>query len=279
MPPGTLYLVATPIGNLEDITLRALRVLKEADLIACEDTRHTGRLLAHYSIEKALVSYHEHNEASRAAELIERLRSGTTIAMVSDAGMPLVSDPGYRLVRAAVDAGIPVQPIPGPAALIAAVAASGLPTDSFRFGGFLPAKAGQRARVLEAAADESATLIFYEAPHRLLDTLADIDRLLGPRPVVVARELTKLHEEFLRGTAGSIRDILASRESVKGEITLLIGKAQPETADESSLEEAAAKHMARGASRMDAIKAVARERGLPKREVYRRLQESGPGGE
>src|SRR5256714_2522607 len=176
---GTLYLVASPIGNLEDITFRAVRILKECDLIACEDTRHTAKLLHHYGIGKPLISYHDHNEMGRAAELIAKLREGLTVALVSDAGTPLVADPGYRLVTAAVAAGISVQPIPGPSALVTALAASGLPTDEFRFGGFLPAKAGQRASVLETLKNERSTAIFYEAPHRILQTLGDVDRILG----------------------------------------------------------------------------------------------------
>jgi 16S rRNA (cytidine1402-2'-O)-methyltransferase len=271
--PGILYLVASPIGNLEDITFRAVRVLKECDLIACEDTRHTRKLLNHYGIEKRLVSYHDHNEASRCGELIARLREGLNVALISDAGMPLVADPGYRLVRAAIAEGISVQPIPGPSALVTALAASGLPTDSFRFGGFLPAKSGQRASVLEALKNESATLIFFEAPHRILETLADVDRILGPRLVVVARELTKAHEEFLRGTAGQILEILQARDAVKGEITLLIGKAaRNETPVEgSSINEAVAACESEGLARMDAIKAVARRFGLSKREVYQQV--------
>jgi 16S rRNA (cytidine1402-2'-O)-methyltransferase len=269
--PGILYLVASPIGNLEDITFRAVRVLKECDLIACEDTRHTLKLLNHYGIGKPLISYHDHNEATRTAELIAKLQAGSNVALISDAGMPLVADPGYRLVTAAVAAGISVQPIPGPSALITALAASGLPTDAFRFAGFLPPKSGQRASVLEAHKNEQATLIFYEAPHRILESLADIDRILGSRPVVIARELTKTHEEFLRGTAQQILDILSARDAVKGEITLLIGKAaKNEAAHEEQLpiEEAVAACMREGLTRMDAVKAVAKRRGLSKREVY-----------
>ena len=191
--PGILYLVASPIGNLEDITFRAVRILKECDLIACEDTRHTLKLLNHYGIEKPLISYHEHNEAERSGELIVRLRDGSSVALISDAGMPLVADPGYRLVTAAVAEGVSVQPIPGPSALVTALAASGLPTDSFRFGGFLPPKSGQRSSVLEALKSDPATLIFYEAPHRILATLVDVDRIMGARLVVIARELTKTH--------------------------------------------------------------------------------------
>ena len=272
--PGILYLVASPIGNLEDITFRAVRVLKECDLIACEDTRHTLKLLNHYGIEKPLISYHDHNEAARSAELIGRLREGSSVALISDAGMPLVADPGYRLVTAAVAAGVPVQPIPGPSALVTALAASGLPTDAFRFGGFLPAKSGQRSSVLEALKNEQATIIFYEAPHRILQTLADVDRILGARPVVVARELTKTHEEFLRGSARQILDVLQARDAVKGEITLLIGKAarhEAPAADETSIAEAVSACESEGLSRMDAIKAVARSRGMSKREVYQQV--------
>src|SRR3979409_674936 len=182
--PGILYLVASPIGNLEDITFRAVRILKECDLIACEDTRHTLKLLNHYGIAKPLISYHDHNEATRSAELIARLQAGSNVALISDAGMPLVADRGYRLVPAAVAARISVQPIPGPSALLTALAASGLPTDAFRFAGFLPAKSGQRSSVLEAFSNDAATLVFYEAPHRILDGLADGDRIMGARPVL-----------------------------------------------------------------------------------------------
>lgn len=268
--PAALYLVATPIGNLEDITLRALRVLREADLIACEDTRQTGKLLRHFGIDKPMVSYHEHNEAPRTAELIAKLESDLTIALVSDAGTPLVSDPGYRLVIAAIGAGIPVVPVPGASALLGALAAAGLPTDAFRFCGFLPPKSGQRRKVLEESRAEDCTMIFYEAPHRILDTLSDISAVLGDRPVAVARELTKLHEEFLRGTAEEVRAQLAARASVKGEITLLIGKGSP-VAAVTPVEEAVRELEQKGVPRMDAIKQVARERGLSKREVYKAI--------
>ena len=266
--PGRLYLVATPIGNLEDITYRAVRVLGEVEVIACEDTRQTRKLLDHYGIAKPTISYHEHNEAGRAAELVERLVAGTSVALVSDAGMPLVSDPGYRLVRAAIEAGVPVEPVPGPSAALAALAASGLPTDAFHFAGFLPAKAGQRARALEALQDESATLIFYEAPHRVLEALDAIAEVLGPRPVVAARELTKVHEEYLRGTAAEVRDQLAARGSIKGEFTLLVGKAAAPAPDDRPIGEAVEELVRAGMARMDAIKQVARRRGLSKREVY-----------
>ena len=198
---GTLYIVATPIGNLEDITLRALRVLREVDWIACEDTRQTRKLLEHFGIAKPMVSYHEHNESGRAAELVERLTRGGSGALVSDAGTPLISDPGYRLVQAAIAAAIPVVPIPGASAAVSALSAAGLPTDAFRFCGFLPPKSSQRRKTLEQLKPETGTLIFYETPHRILEALEDVAAVMGSRPVVVARELTKLHEEFLRGTA------------------------------------------------------------------------------
>jgi len=272
--PGMLYVVATPIGNLEDITYRAVRVLKEAGLIACEDTRHTAHLLEHYGIETPTISYHEFNEAERSAELASRMLAGLVVALVSDAGMPLVSDPGYRLVRAAIENGIPVYAVPGPSASLAALAASGLPTDAFHFGGFLPHTPGRRLKALEALAEEQATLIFYEAPHRILDALDAVEQALGPRPVVVARELTKIHEECLRGTAAEIRAQLAGRESVKGEITLLVGKATEPRPDDTPVEEAVAALERGGAPRMDAIKQVARRRGLSKREVYDLLLEA-----
>ncbi|HLH40704.1 MAG TPA: 16S rRNA (cytidine(1402)-2'-O)-methyltransferase [Bryobacteraceae bacterium] len=268
--PGVLYIVATPIGSLEDITLRALRVLREAGAIACEDTRQTRKLLNHYKISKHLLSYHQYNEAARAAELIERLSRGETIALVSDAGTPLVSDPGYRLVRAAIDAGIPVVPIPGPSALLAALAASGLGADAFRFGGFLPAKKTARRKMLQDLADQDCTLIFYEAPHRILEALEDIDELLGARPVVIGRELTKVHEEFLRGTAAEIRAALAARPAIKGEITLLIAKGEA-AVDPASPGDAVAQLEQQGVSRMEAIKQVAKRRGISKRDLYRQL--------
>jgi len=268
--PASLYLVATPIGNLEDITLRALRVLREADVIACEDTRQTGKLLAHFGIDKPTVSYHEHNEAARTQELLARLEAGAQVALVSDAGTPLISDPGYRLVTAAIAAGIPVVPVPGASAVLGALAAAGLPTDAFRFCGFLPAKSGQRRKALEELRKEDCTIIFYEAPHRIVDTLSDVSAVYGDRPVVVARELTKFYEEFLRGTADQIGEQLAARPSVKGEITLLIGKGAPAVAI-TSVEEAVRELEKTGLARMDAIKQVARERGLSKRDVYKQV--------
>src|ERR1017187_4537159 len=223
----SLYLVATPIGNLEDITLRALRVLKEVDLIACEDTRQTLKLLSHYGIKTRTVSYHEHNEMTKAAELVVDLEGGAKIALVTDAGMPGISDPGFRLIALAIRHHVPVVPIPGASAFLAALVASGLPTDSFRFGGCLPAKSGQRRKLLESVKDSPRTQVFYEAPHRLLETLSDVAEILGAeRHVVVAREVTKLHEEFLRGRVSAILEQLKSRGDVKGEITLLIAKAE-----------------------------------------------------
>jgi 16S rRNA (cytidine1402-2'-O)-methyltransferase len=265
----TLYIVATPIGNLEDITLRALRILREADLIACEDTRQTRKLLDHYGIAKPVTSYHDHNEAARTTELIERLERGENIALVSDAGTPLISDPGYRLVAAAIAAGVIVVPIPGPSAVMGALAAAGLGTDSFRFCGFLPPKTSQRQKVFEELKSEDCTLVFYEAPHRILETLEDIAAVMRARPVVIARELTKLHEEFLRGTALELHATLSARGSVKGEITLLIGKAEGVEEDDTPIEEAIRALETSGVSRMNAIKQVAKARGLSKREVYK----------
>jgi 16S rRNA (cytidine1402-2'-O)-methyltransferase len=264
-----LYVVATPIGNLEDITYRAVRVLKEVDWIACEDTRTTRRLLDHYGIRTRSISYHDFNEAERTEELLTRLQQGEKGALVSDAGTPLVSDPGYRLVHAAIEAGVTVEALPGASALLTALAISGLPTDQFHFGGFLPAKQGQRVRVLESLRDEPATLIFYETPHRILEALEDIAAVDGERRVVVARELTKMYEEVLRGTATEIRATLAARDSVRGEFVVLIGKATEAAEDDTPIEEAIALLVRAGVSRMDAMKTVARQRGLSKREVYK----------
>jgi len=270
---GTLYIIATPIGNLEDITTRAVRILGEADLIACEDTRQTRKLLDRYSIAKPMVSYHEYNENTRSVDLLRDLEAGKNIALVSDAGTPLIADPGYRLVEQARDRGIPVIPIPGPSALLAALSASGLPTDSFSFHGFLPPKKGQRRKLLQELRPSQSTLVFFEAPHRILDALQDIGDLLGSRPVVLARELTKIHEEFLRGTAGELRAVLEKRTSVKGEITLMVGKGETAEVDDTPLAEAVEKLVQSGTSRMDALKTVARQRGLSKREVYKQLNE------
>jgi 16S rRNA (cytidine1402-2'-O)-methyltransferase len=279
--PGTLYLVGTPIGNLEDITLRALRTLKEVDLIACEDTRQTAKLLNHYAIEKPTTSYHEHNELTRAAELIVHLEKGDNIAMVSDAGMPGVSDPGYRLVALAIRHHIRVVPIPGASAFLSALVASGLPTDSFRFGGFLPAKAGARRTALESIRDSPRTQIFYEAPHRLVEALRDVVEVLGPeRHVVVAREVTKLHEEFLRGLAEDVAARLAARDEVRGEITLLIGKAEGGVPLHLSNRTIAqrVRDLVRDEKLEEktALKQAAKEFGLSKSEAYRELQRTNP---
>jgi 16S rRNA (cytidine1402-2'-O)-methyltransferase len=279
-----LYLVATPIGNLEDITLRALRVLRTADRIACEDTRQTQKLLNHFEIKTPTVSLHQHNERDRAIELIEALKTGQRIAVVSDAGMPGISDPGVWLTQAAIAAGIPVFPIPGANAALSALVASGLSTAEFQFLGFLPEKAGARRTQLETLAsapnsDDAAprTLIFYEAPHRILETLADLESVWGPQlRVVVARELTKLHEEFLRGTVSDVKTELASRDRVRGEITLLVEAAVLADAESSRPQSLLAQlqqlEATEGLSEKDALKRLARELGQGKSDLYRELQ-------
>ncbi len=275
--PGTLYIVATPIGNLEDMTFRAVRVLKEAAVIACEDTRHTRKLTEHFSIATPLVSYHEHNERDRTAELLTRLEAGETVALVSDAGTPLISDPGVRLVEQAAARGIAIVPVPGASALLAALSAAGLATDAFRFIGFPSAKASERRRQIEEWKLSRDTTILYEAPHRILATLEEMSEVLGPeRRVVLARELTKLHEEFLRGTVAEVRETLSRRPAVKGEITLLVAPApeEPPPSGPQDLPAEVAALVAAGVPRMDAIKQVAHRHGLGKRDVYR-LIESG----
>src|SRR5215831_2853332 len=273
--PGTLYVVATPIGNLEDITYRAVRVLKEADLIACEDTRHTAKLLAHYGIDKPTVSYHEHNEAARAEELVAKLEQGLKIAQVSDAGMPGISDPGYRVIKLAIERGIQVVPVPGTSATIAALAASGLPTDSFQFLGFLPARSGERRTMLESLREAQQTTVVYEAPHRITEAMKDIVELLGAaRPVVLARELTKVHEEFIRGSAAEILQRVQKRE-LKGEMTLLIGKNEPAAvhAARKDIASRVGEIMREGSvDENTALKVVAKELGVSKSEAYRELQ-------
>jgi 16S rRNA (cytidine1402-2'-O)-methyltransferase len=271
---GCLYLVATPIGNLEDITLRAVRVLKEADLIACEDTRQTQKLLQHYGIHKKMVSYHEHNELTRAPELVIQLEQGAEVALVSDAGMPVVSDPGYRLVAQCLRHHIPVIPIPGPSAFVAALAASGLPTEEFLFVGFLPSRAGARRKKLEALKAEPRVVVLYEAPHRLAETLSDAAEILGSRPAVVAREVTKIHEEFLRGSLAELRDA-ARKRTPRGEITLVIGPAtdagEPAPSTVSLRQRVEQLEAEAGMDRKAALKQAARERGLGKREAYKQL--------
>jgi len=255
-------------------------VLKEVDLIACEDTRQTLKLLSHYGIQTRLVSYHEHNEMTKAAELVVDLEGGAKIALVTDAGMPGISDPGFRLIALAIRHHVPVVPIPGASAFLAALVASGLPTDSFRFSGFLPSKSGQRRKLLESVKDSPRTQVFYEAPHRLLDTLADVSEILGEnRLVVVAREVTKLHEEFLRGRASDISKTLQARGDVKGEITLLIAKAEegsaPAAAEIVSVAQRVREIMTdEKADEKAALKKVAKERGIGKSEAYREWQQS-----
>ena len=273
---GCLYLVGTPIGNLEDITLRALRILKEVDEIACEDTRHTQKLLAHYEIRKPLVSYHEHNEFTRAPELVLSLEQGAKIALVSDAGMPLVSDPGHRLVALCLRHHIPVVPVPGPSAVLASLAASGLPCEEFVFVGFLPARSGERRSALERLRIEDRTMVLYEAPHRIAECLTDAHDILGNRDACIAREVTKLHEEFRRGKLPELLSSLESRPA-KGEITLLIA---PE--DRTSVEDQASPtqpladrveeliHQAK-LDRKEALKLAAKERGLSRREAYDKM--------
>jgi 16S rRNA (cytidine1402-2'-O)-methyltransferase len=288
LAPG-LYLVGTPIGNLEDITIRALRVLKEADVIACEDTRHTQKLLNHYGIATRTTSYHEHNEMTRAPELAVELEQGARIALVSDAGMPGISDPGFRLISLAIRHHVPVVPVPGASAFLAALIASGLATDSFRFSGFLPAKRGRRRQLLESIQASPRTQVFYEAPHRVKEAVEDIVEVLGAeRRVVLAREVTKIHEEFLRGTSVEVLGELKSRGAIKGEITLLLAEA-----DEGAAREETGHSLRTGAptrptirQRMTeimaeqpldektALKQVAKERGISKSEAYRELQRS-----
>ncbi len=279
-----LYLVATPIGNLGDITLRALDVLRRVDRIACEDTRQTQKLLNHFEITTPTVSCHQHNEHQRAAELIESLKAGGRIAVVSDAGMPGISDPGSQLVAAAIAAGVAVVPIPGANAALSALVASGLPTEEFHFIGFLPEKAGARRTRLEALAAEvqrnqaTRTLVFYEAPHRILETLTDLESVFGLAVrVVVARELTKLHEEFLRGTAAEVHRDLASRDRVRGEIVLLIEAKPQAQAEAGSAPVRIADRVAQiqaefGIDEKEALKRIARELGQSKSDVYRELQ-------
>ena len=283
-----LYLVATPIGNLEDITLRALRILREADIIACEDTRHTGRLLVHYGINgKKLVSYHEHNERQRARELIEHLEDGKSVAIVTDAGSPGIADPAFRIVTAAVEKGIAIVPIPGAAALVAALTSSGAPTDTFYFGGFLPARSqGRRARLLSVK-NIPSTLLFYETPHRIKEALRDIHEVLGDRKIVIARELTKLHEEFLRGRVQDLEKIVSS-STPRGEMTLVIegaGKDNLEEVQTGSIAEQVERLIeSKSLTRNDALKIAARSRGISRKEAYELLlaekrTEENEGGE
>ena len=270
--PGTLYLVATPIGNLADITHRALQVLSGVDLIACEDTRHTHKLLNHYGINTKTISYHEHNEQQRATELIDRLKQGTNVAVVSDAGTPSISDPGFRLVRAAIENEIVVVPVPGPSALISALIAAGLPTDEFFFAGFLPSRTNARRTRLSELQSIPGTLIFYEAPHRLAATLKDAYEILGEREAVVARELTKLHEEIRRGLLSKLATDYEEKTDIRGEIVVLIDRNVLDLPKQSESIAALVDQFQRdGMDHRAALKKAAREFGLSRAEAYRKL--------
>lgn len=265
---GILYVVATPIGNLEDISLRALRILKEVDLIAAEDTRHTRNLLTHYDIHTALTSYHEHNEKTQAAKLVEKLRRGENIALVSDAGTPAISDPGYRLVVEALRSGVSIIPLPGPSAVATVLSASGLPTDRFVFEGFLPAKKQERETRLQSLRAESRTVVFYEAPHRLQESLVDMLHLLGDREIVVAREVSKIHEEYLRGTIGEVIAQLGERE-VKGEITVVVrGSSGESRVSEEELKAEIRRLVDDGVGAKQISELLGTRYRLAKREVY-----------
>ena len=266
---GVLYIVATPIGNLEDITLRALRILKEVHLIAAEDTRHTRTLLDRYGIGRPVTSYHEHNEKTKAHALVGRLKRGQSIALVSDAGTPLLSDPGYRLVREAIKAAIPVVPLPGPSAMTALLSVSGLATDRFVFEGFLPARRGERRERLSALREEKRTMVFYEAPHRLKESLGDLLEILGDREAVMGREITKIHEEFLRGRLSEMRTRVESEEP-RGEITLAVGGSEGEAAPAQELITAEIEQLRKKGLRVKEIAELLGEKfSRPKREIYR----------
>jgi 16S rRNA (cytidine1402-2'-O)-methyltransferase len=275
--PGTLYVVATPLGNLEDLTPRAVRTLGEAFLVACEDTRHTAALLRAHGISTPTTSYFEHNERWKGERILAALRHGHDVALVSDAGTPGISDPGYRLVRDARAEGLPVVPVPGPSAAIAALSVSGLPTDRFLFVGFLPPRAGARRRALEQLSAEPVTLVVYESPQRVVDTLLAMAEVLGDREAFLCREATKLHEEYVRGRLSALRALLEGRSSVKGEIVLVVAGATAAAveagADPVGLYRSLA---AEGRTRREAVKETARRLGLPAREVYRRVQDAEP---
>lgn len=271
--PGVLYLVATPIGNLADITHRALQILRDVELIACEDTRHTRKLLQHYGIDTKTVSYHEHNEQQRARELIELLKQGSDVAVVSDAGTPAISDPGFRLVRAAIENGITVVPAPGPSALLAALIVAGLPTDQFFFAGFLPARSNARRARFNELRSVPGTLIFYEGPHRLADSLKDAYEIFGEREAVVARELTKIHEEIRRGRLSELSEHY-SRAEPRGEIVVLIDRTvldEAPTETTASVDALVRQFEAEGLDHRAALKKAARELKLSRAEAYRRL--------
>lgn len=271
---GTLYLVATPIGNLADITHRALQILKDVDLIACEDTRHTHKLLQHYGITTKTVSYHEHNEQQRTPRLIDRLKQGSDIAVVSDAGTPSISDPGFRLVRAAIENDVPVVPVPGPSAVISALIAAGLPTDEFFFAGFLPSRSNARRTRLSELRAVPGTLIFYEAPHRLATTLKDAYEILGEREAAVARELTKLHEQIKRGRLSELAGYFEDSDKARGEIVVVIDRnviGDTTEKTESSIAALVDRFEQEGMDHRAALKKAARELGLSRAEAYRKL--------
>jgi 16S rRNA (cytidine1402-2'-O)-methyltransferase len=280
--PGTLFVVATPIGNLEDITLRALRVLREVAAVAAEDTRRTSRLLQHFGIQARTVSLHEHNERQRTAELVRELRDGQSVALVSDAGTPMLSDPGFALIRAAIAEGIRVEPVPGPSALTAALSAAGVPTDTFTFAGFSPARQGERQRWLNSLKSERRTVVFFEAPHRIRATLADALAILGDRWVVIAREVTKLHETFVRGW---VSEVVADQQLDRGELTVLLTSlTRPPVAEPTPppsafqiAEEVGRMTKDKSLSKRDAVQAVATRLGLPAQDVYRALKDADGG--
>ena len=275
---GILYVVATPLGNLEDVTLRALRVLREADLIACEDTRRTARLLQAHGIATRTTSYFEHNERWKGDRILAEVRAGRTVALVSDAGTPGISDPGYRLVRDARAEGLAVVPVPGPSAVVAALSVSGLPTDRFLFVGFLPARAGARKAALAELAAARESLVFYESPVRAAAALADMREAFGDREAFLCREATKVHEEYVRGTLSSIAALLGGRREVKGEIVLVVaGASTVAAAPSASVEATYADLVATGLTRREAVKETARRHGLPARAVYARVLEDGSG--
>lgn len=274
-PVGKLYVVGTPIGNLEDITLRALNTLKASDLIACEDTRRTQKLLNHYDIHTRTISYHEHNEMTRAPELVLEMEQGSVISLVSDAGTPVLSDPGFRLVHLAVRHKIPVIPVPGPSAMVAALTAAGLPMNEFMFAGFLPAKKSARRKALTSLATFEKTIVFYEAPHRIVESLRDIHEILGDRDAVIAREVTKIHEEFIRGSVSEIRSLI-KKEPVKGELTVILapGAAPAEKDGDGSSVQSDVERLkaSEGLDERSALKVIARARGISRSEAYRQLQ-------
>jgi 16S rRNA (cytidine1402-2'-O)-methyltransferase len=276
MSAGRLFVVATPIGNLADITLRAIRVLSDVDVIAAEDTRTTRKLLAHHGIRTPLVSYHEHNEAIRTPELLERLKTGESVALVSEAGTPSISDPGFRLVEGAIAGGIGVEPVPGPSAILAAIVVSGLPSDSFVFEGFLPRRSGERKRRLHGLASEKRTLVFFEAPHRLDACLQDMLEVLGDRRAALCRELTKLHEEVQRS---SLTKLAASiqRAPVKGELVIVVEGAVEIAPDIDAAVDEALDLVGRGGSVREATRAVAQQRGVPRRALYDRVLQARKG--